>query len=383
MDAFYASVEQLDRPELRGRPIIVGSPSARGVVLTASYEARPFGVRSAMPALQARDLCPDCLFVPPRMKRYAEIARQIRSVFEQFTPLVEPISLDEAFLDITGSLRLFGGARPLAEELKRRVREQTGLTISVGIGPTKMIAKIASDLRKPDGLVEVPATDAVEFLRPLPVGRLWGVGPATLSRLERLGIHRIGDLARTDRTRLQSALGNQADALLALSRAEDGREVAPDRQRKSYGEENTFEHNLRDGPRIRAIIREHAEAVARRLRSDRRTARAIVLKLKLTNRIGPGKYPILTRRQTLPAPTDDGPTIAATALSLWQAAHEGRAVRLIGVSASEIEAAESSAQLGLFDDGGRRRTALNRALDEINTRFGTRTVARGDATRRR
>ncbi|HYD49970.1 MAG TPA: DNA polymerase IV, partial [Terriglobales bacterium] len=286
--------------------------------------------------------------------------------------------LDEAFLDISGSLKLFGGACALAQELKRQVRAETGLTISVGVGPTKMIAKIASDLRKPDGLVEVPADEAVDFLRPLPVSRLWGVGPVTLARLESIGIRTIGDVELASPARLESAIGSLGAFLQALARGEDPRDVSPDRQRKSYGEENTFEQDLRDGPRLRSVIREHAEAIARRLRGDQRVARTVVLKLKLTNRVGPGKYPILTRRQTLEMATDDGTTIAEAALALWDKAHQGRAVRLIGVAATEMQAAANASQLGLFDDGSRRKqSALNRALDQIQARYGNRAVARG------
>lgn len=383
MDAFYASVEQLDHPELRGKPIIVGSDSRRGVVTTASYEARPFGVRSAMPSMQAKKLCPDCLFVRPRMKRYAEVAKQVRAVFEEVTPLVESISLDEAFLDITGSLKLFGDPWTIGRRLKDRMLEATGLVVSVGIGPTKMVAKIASDLCKPDGLAVIAPDEVFDFLRPLPVARLWGVGPATLDRLAPLGVRTIGDAASVDPKLLARELGSLGPHIVALARGEDARQVSPDRERKSYGEERTFDRDYADGPEIRALLRTASDDVARRLRADGRRARVVVLKFKLTTRIGPGKYPILTRRQALDRATDDGPTIAKVALALWAESHQGRKVRLAGVSVTEIEE-DTAAQLALFDDDTRRRqSAINHALDALTERFGQRVIHRGATHRPR
>jgi DNA polymerase-4 len=378
MDAFYAAVEQRDRPELRGKPVIVGGASPRGVVLTASYEARAYGVHSAMPAVQARRLCPDGIFVPGRMRRYAEVARQIRAVFEEFTPLVEPLSLDEAFLDVTGSLALFGSAAEIGRRLKQRVRAVTELTISVGIGPTKMIAKIASGMCKPDGLLEVNPADIDSFLRPLPVSQLWGVGPATLTQLTMLGISSIGALADTDPALLEHRLGTLGVALRELAHGRDPRAVDPERQRKSYGEERTFDRDRRDGDLIRRTIVEYAEAVARRLRTDGCQARTVTLKLKLARRIGPGKYPVLTRSLTLPAPSDDGKTFADAALALWDALQAGKTVRLVGVSVSGI--GNEPMQLSLFRPAAaQRRAALNRALDDLVARFGSGVVARGEA----
>jgi DNA polymerase-4 len=375
MDAFYAAVEQRDRPELRGKPVIVGAASPRGVVLTASYEARVFGVHSAMPGVHARRRCPQGIFVPPRMRRYAEVARQIRGVFEEFTPLVEPLSLDEAFLDVTASLRLFGSVQEIGRRLKQRVREVTELTVSVGIGPTKMIAKIASALCKPDGLLEVPADEVEAFLRPLGVNQLWGVGPTTQAALARAGITTIGALADAEPAALERRLGKLGTLLSALAHGRDGRGVDADRQRKSYGEEQTFDRDLRDGERVRRTIAAHAEAVARRLRADGCRGRTVTLKLKLSQRIGPGKYPVLTRRVTLPAPVDDGKSIADAALALWRAVQAGKTVRLIGVSVSGIEAA--SGQLQLFDGRASRRAALNEAVDKLAARFGRNVVSRG------
>jgi DNA polymerase-4 len=378
MDAFYASVEQLDRPELRGKPVIVGGVGGRGVVSTASYEARRFGVHSAMPTHEARRLCPHGIFVPGRMERYVEVGRQIRAVFHEFTPEVEPLSLDEAFLDITRSLQLFGSARDIAIRLKGRVREATGLTVSVGIGPTKMVAKIASDLGKPDGLVEVVAGEVADFLRPLPVRRLWGAGPKTCAALERLGIRTFGELAAHPAVDLARRLGDHAAALQALARGDDARVVEPDRERKSYGEEQTFDRDLRDGEALRSLIAAQAEAVARRLRADGCAARTVTLKYKLAQRIGPGKYPQHTRRMTLAEPVDDGAAIARAALELWNEAGAGLTIRLVGVAVSGIEA-RNAGQLSLFQaPENRRRADLNRALDALTERFGKDVVRRAD-----
>ncbi|MEA2624559.1 MAG: polymerase [Candidatus Binatota bacterium] len=380
MDAFYAAVEQHDRPELRGQPVIVGGTGGRGVVMTASYEARAFGVRSAMPTVEARRLCPQAVFLPGRMARYAEVSRTIREAFGEFTPAVEPLSLDEAFLDVTSSLSLFGTGRAIAERLKARVREETGLTVSVGIGPTKMVAKIASQLGKPDGLLEVPPEEVDRFLRPLPVGWLWGVGSVTGASLRALGIETIADLADADASLLRAHLGNQGPALRELARGHDRRSVEGDWRRKSYGEENTFAGDLTDGDEIRGTIVAHAEAVARRLRGDGRRGRTITLKIKLARRLGPGKFPMLTRSFTLPRGTDDGKAIADVALALWEAVSAGKTIRLIGVSVSGIDPRDDAAsQLDLFAaTPGGKRAALNRAMDRVAERFGDGALRRGD-----
>ena len=376
MDAFYAAVEQRDRPELRGQPVIVGGASPRGVVLTASYEARVYGVHSAMPGVHARRLCPQGIFVPPRMRRYAEVARQIRTVFGEFTPLVEPLSLDEAFLDVSKSLRLFGSAHEIGTKVKQRVREATDLTVSVGIGSTKMIAKIASALCKPDGLLEVPPEQMETFLRPLPVGHLWGVGPTMQTALARIGITTVGALADAQPADLERRFGKLGAWLSELAHGRDARSVDADRQRKSYGEEATFERDVRDGERVRRTIAGHAEAVARRLRADGCRGRTVTLKLKLAQRIGPGKYPVLTRRTTLPAPVDDGKSIGDAALALWRDVQAGKTVRLIGVSVSGIE--DESGQLPLFGvRDTQRHKALNEAVDKLAARFGRSVVSRG------
>jgi DNA polymerase IV len=377
LDAFYASVEQRDNPELVGKPVIVGGLGGRGVVTTASYEARPFGVRSAMPMVEARRLCPHAVFLPGRMSRYAQVSREVFEVFRSFTPLVEPLSLDEAFLDVTTCLSLLGTPREIATGLRARVREQCGLAVSVGIGPSKMVAKIATTIAKPDGLLEIPPDDVATFLTPLAVSHLWGVGPVTHAALQRAGITTIGDLASADLVRLRSIVGRQAASLAALARGQDDRPVDPGRDRKSCGEENTFAHDMSDGDEVRRTIVAHAEAVAARLRADRLRSRTVVLKLKLAQRKGPGKYPLLTRSRTLAEPTDDGAAISSAALSLWQEVAPGKRIRLIGVSASNLEPA-SAKQLTLLDwPSTERRGALNRAIDDIASRYGRDALRRG------
>src|SRR5437867_1336693 len=380
MDAFYASVEQRDRPELRGRAVIVGGTSSRGVVTAASYEARRFGVRSAMPTVQARALCPDAVFLAGDMAKYRRVSAGIEHLFAPVSPEVGPLSLDEAFTDITASQRLLGPPLAIGRLLKERVRAATGLAVSVGIGPGKMVAKIASDLAKPDGLLEVAAGHVAVFLRPLPVGRLWGVGPVTEAALARAGITTIGELAARPSAALAPFVGAAAaDHLVRLASGHDPRIVEPDLAAKSYGEEGTFGRDTAEDGVVREAIIGHADAVARRLRRDGVRGRVVVLKLKLAERLGPGKFRLLTRRATRPEPTDDGKTISDAALGLWDRHRPRLAVRLVGVSAAGM-VGDAPEQLALFaDGGGRRRAALNRALDAIVARFGLESIGRGCA----
>jgi DNA polymerase-4 len=376
MDAFYASVEQRDHPELRGRPVIVGGTSGRGVVCAASYEARRFGVHSAMPTAHARKLCPEGVFLRGDMAKYRRVSADIREAFESVSPDVEPLSLDEAFIDVTASQRLFGTPLAIGRLVRERVRARTDLAVSVGIGPGKMIAKLASDAAKPDGLLQIESHEVRAFLDPLPVGRLWGVGPVTRGVLERAGIRTIADLAAVDPARLRRIAGPATEHLRALARGDDPRAVEPDRDAKSYGEESTFGEDVRDDTFARTAIIVHAEAVARRLRHDGMAGRVVVLKMKLAERLGPGKFRLLTRRTTLVRPTNDGKTLSDAALALWTAHRPRIPVRLLGVAAAGIVPA-AVPQLGLFDDGGARRAALNDALDRLVARFGEASVARG------
>jgi DNA polymerase-4 len=387
MDAFYASVEQRDRPELRGRPVIVGGTGPRGVVSAASYEARRFGVRSAIPTAQARALCPEGVFLPGDMRRYVRASERIFAIFGRFTPLVEGISLDEAFLDLTGTERLHGPPAEVGRRLRAAVRAELSLAVSVGIAPSKLVAKIASDLAKPDGLLEVPAGRVREFLAPLPVERLWGVGPVARARLEAEGLRCFADLAEADPRRLERLLGRFGPEAARLARGEDAREVEVDRAPVSYSEENTFERDVADRETLESALAAHAEAVARRLRRDGVRGRTVVVKMKLGRRRAPGPrgYPLLTRRTTLAEPSDDGAAIAAAARALLAQAGPPEPLRLLGVGVTNLVAC-GAGQLGLFAPPGERtrRERLNRALDALSDRFGpgaVRPATAGDVAR--
>ncbi len=381
MDAFYASIEQRDHPELRGLPVIVGANSARGVVSAASYEARKYGVRSAMPGFRARALCPNGVFIAPNMARYAEVSEQVHSVFQEFTPEIEPIALDEAFLDITGSERLFGGPLELATQLKQRVRERTELTVTVAVAPNKLVAKIACTLAKPDGLRIVQPSEVRALLAPLPVRKLWGVGPVLAEKLQRLGLKTLGDLVAYDTRQLTRDLGERAAELQALAAGHDTRPVISERAAKSIGEENTFESNVSDREVVSAALTTHADEVARRLRRSGYMGHTITLKIKLgqarTRRAArvPGEqgdepvYPLLTRAKTLRVPTDDGRVIREVALELWDTAKVGEPVRLLGISVSQLSPSQQS-QLDLFTESSRPKRQLGVALDAIRERFG-------------
>ena len=384
MDAFYASIEQRDDPALRGHPVIVGAVSGRGVVAAASYEARQFGVRSAMPGFRARELCPQGVFLPSNMQKYAAVSAQIQAVFAEFTPIVEPLALDEAFLDVSGSAHLFGGAPAVAQELKRRVREVTDLTVSVGVAPNKLVAKIACSLGKPDGLRVVDPGDVRALMDPLPVAWLWGVGPVLQERLIGAGITTLAELARHDSASLERLVGSRGAELAALARGEDDRPVEANRAPKSYGEESTFERDVDGRQAIEDALRAHADAVARRVRHDGYQGRTVTLKIKL-GRATPGRasargprYPLLSRSRTLPEPTDDGSVIGRVAVELFRDAGVHEPVRLLGVSLSGLEwwdVGGAPQQLSLFD-GPSKRDPLGPALDAITQRFGVGAIRR-------
>ena len=384
MDAFYASIEQRDHPELRGKPVIVGAASKRGVVAAASYEARVFGVRSAMPGFRARELCPDGVFLPSNMEHYVAVSAQVHAVFEHFTPEIEPIALDEAFLDITGSLALLGAPRKLAADLKRAVRDATALNVSVGLAPNKLVAKLACTLGKPDGLKLIEAHEVRAFVDPLPIRRLWGVGPVLGAKLASLGVQTFSDLSSYDPRELTNALGERATELQRLARGEDERPVLAYREPKSYGEENTFETDVSDRVRVTAALTEHAETVARRLRHDDYSGRTVTIKAKLGRARGRREsrdasvatepyYPLVTRSRTLPQPTSDGALIRQVAIELWDEAKLAEPVRLLGVSLSNLERGAGGAQLDLFTHP---KSALGKTLDAITQRFGDRAISR-------
>ncbi len=372
MDAFYASVEQRDDPKLRGRPVIVGGHAQRGVVLAASYEVRPFGVRSAMPMARALRLAPDAIVVPPRMRAYADASERVFDILHSVTPLVEGLSLDEAFLDVTASTRLLGSPAEIAALVRRRITEELQLPSSAGIADVKFVAKIASDLAKPNGQREVPPGTSAAFLAPLGIGRLWGVGPKTEARLKLLGFKTIGDLARVEPAYLERKVGAAAGAhLAALSRGVDARPVVPDREAKSIGAEATFDSDLTGAEALRPHLHAQALRVGRRLRRAGVRARTVHLKLKLAD------FTLVTRQATLESATDDGQALYRAAAELLDRNLPAQAVRLTGVSAHGLEAAEP-AQTSLLARAPSPRDALNRAMDAINSRFGGRAVTTAD-----
>ena len=380
LDAFYASVEQRDRPELQGRPVAVGGEGPRGVVAAASYEARHFGVHSAMPSFEARRLCPRLVFLRGNMALYQHESRKVFEIFRSFSPQVEGLSLDEAFLDLTGTERLLGRPKEVGDALRAQVRDTLDLPLSVGIAPVKMVAKIASETAKPDGLFEVMPGEVRDFLDPLPVHRIWGVGIVAQGRLHAAGFHTLGDLARAADSVLRDSLGDWGIEMARLARGEDFREVDPYRKVVSYGEENTFERDVEDLGVLESAIRSHAESVARRLRRDGVRASTVVIKWKAAQRIAPGPrgHPVRTRRMTLAHAVDDGVEIAAAAKRLLAETGPTEPVRLIGVSCTNLVKARAS-QLSVFPRAdGEKRNKLNQVLDRITERFGKRALRRAD-----
>lgn len=374
MDAFYAAVEQRDHPQLRGQPVIVGADPkggrGRGVVATASYEARRFGVGSAMAISEAWRRCPQGIYVRPDMEKYAAVSHEVMEVMRRFTDRVEPISIDEAFLDVTASQRLFGDGEQIARALKAELVAHTRLTASVGVASSKLVAKIASDLRKPDGLVVVPPGTEAAFLAPLPIRRLWGVGPRTEEDLARLGVRTIGELAALDGERLARRLGSHGHDLLALARGEDGRAVIADAEGpKSIGQEHTFDSDTASRHLLRRTLLELCDAVARRLRHHGLRARTVTLKYRDED------FRTVTRARTMAEATDSGEALFETAWLLFAAVHGERRVRLLGVSSSNFP---GEAQLGLFAPEPR---GVDRALDAVNDRFGQGAVVRASLLR--
>ena len=369
MDAFYAAIEQLDDPALRGRPLLIGPPSSRGVVLTASYVARPFGVGSAMPMARARQLCPQALVVPPRFERYQEVSATIMRLFGEFSPQVEPLSLDEAFLDMTGSERLFGSPEQIGLKLKRAVRDATGgLTASVGISGTKYVAKVASGHRKPDGLTIVEPTEAAGWLAPQPVANLWGAGPKTTARLERLGLRTIGALAALDPGRLELELGVLGRRFQDLARGLDPRGVSGTRAARGLSCERTLEKDISGRAAIEPYLRSAAETVAARLR--RRGTRATGVRVKLKR----SDFRIITRQRALAKPTDVSTELYAAGAPLLDGIDLRGPFRLVGLGAFEL-ATSADQQLGLPIADGRARR-LETTLDGVRERFGSGAVQR-------
>jgi DNA polymerase-4 len=368
LDAFYASVEVLDNPELRGRPVIVGGePGGRGVVSAASYEARRFGVHSAMPLRTATRLCPTGVFLPGRPDRYRDLSRQVMRIFASYTPLVEPISLDEAFLDVTGSIDAFGDGETIAGSVKQRVRDEVGLVVSVGVAANKLCAKVASDLRKPDGLVVVLHGEEAAFLAPLPVRRLWGVGPQAQQTLADYGVTTIGQLAALSEATLHRRFGSHGSELALRARGVDSAPVVPSSAPKSIGHELTFNHDVTDPGRLEATLLDLAESVASRLRAHHLAAGAVQLKLRYEG------FETLTRQQAVPHQTRESEPIYVAGVALLRKTLAGdRAVRLIGLTAIHLTDVQ---QLTLFDAPD-RSDRLTRSIDAVRERFGEKAITR-------
>lgn len=373
MDAFYASVEERDRPELVGRPVIVGgTPEGRGVVAAANYVVRKFGVHSAMPTGRALRLCPEAIVLRPRMEHYAAVSRQIRNVFERYTSLVEPLSLDEAFLDVTGSRQLFGTAVEIAHRIRADILRETRLTASVGVAPNKFLAKIASDLDKPDGLTVVDLDGIQQFLDPLPVSRLWGVGKVACRLLQQLGVETILQLRQLKPELLRDRFGRGGEHLWQLAHGIDHRPVVPDREAKSISHETTFSVDIDDQELLRTWLLELTEQVARRLRRHNLQARTVMLKVRYWD------FRTITRSHTLPAATSSTGTLREAASGMFgQLEGKLHPVRLLGMGTSGLER-QGPVQLSLFDEPDRRKQHnLDSTSDEIRDRFGTSALRRG------
>jgi len=370
MDAFYASVELLRRPELRGKPMIVGGGGTRGVVLSATYEARAYGVHSAMPMMRARRLCPDAVIVAPTPGVYAEASANVMEVFRSVTPLVEPISLDEAFLDVRGAANRLGTPRQIGAWIRATVQDEQGITCSVGVATTMFVAKLASARCKPDGLLVVPAGNVVGFLHPLPVGALWGVGEKTEQTLQQLGLHTVGDIANTPVGTLQRALGAAAGShLSALAWGRDRRKVTPQEPDKSIGAEQTFSVDVDDPAVVTRELLRLAERTAGRLRASDQVGRTVSIKIRFAD------FTTITRSKTLPEATDVGRVVYETAVALYQALGLERArLRLVGVRVEGIADAHGvphQLALGERESGWRE---AERAVDKASRRFGAGAV---------
>ncbi len=370
MDAFYAAVEERDRPELRGKPVIIGADpkggAGRGVVSTASYAARKFGVSSAMPISTAYRLCPQGIFISPDMSKYAEVSKQIRKVFEMFTDLVEPISVDEAFLDVSGSVRLFGDGEQVARKIKAEILKQTALTASVGVASAKLIAKIASDLQKPDGLVVVPPGTERAFLAPLPVRRLWGVGPKMEERLARLGIHTVGQLALAKATRLLGVYGLD---LQRLARGEDDRPVVSEAgPARSVSVEHTFDHDIADARVLKKRLLQLSDELSRRLRAESLSGRTITLKYRDET------FTTTTHARSRKTTTRTAAELFEMASTLFDEVHGSRKVRLLGIGVSGFD---EPLQKSLFeDDAPVKNRSIDELRDKVREKYGRKALVR-------
>jgi DNA polymerase-4 len=378
MDAFYASIEMRDDPSLQGRPVAVGGTAEqRGVISAASYESREFGVHSAMPTAQALKLCPDLVLLPANFDRYTEESRRIMQIFRRYTPIVEPLSLDEAFLDVEGCERLHGDAIEIGRGIKRDILKETGLVASVGVAPSKFLAKLASDLDKPDGFRVVQPEEVREVLDPLPVSKIFGVGPRTAKRLETLGVHTVGDLAGRDRDEVSREFGASGAWIHDLAHGIDPRRVTPGRSEKSHGMERTFAEDISDREELRALMFEFSEEVSYALRHRGLRGKRVTLKARYWN------FKTVTRSKTLSFATNDGRRIYAVARELFERVPEGP-LRLLGIQMGALEDVRAPVQSSLFEDveappevEEARPEAATAALDKIRRRFGRGSIMPG------
>jgi DNA polymerase-4 len=381
MDAFFASVEQHDNPELKGKPVVVGSPpDQRGVVAAASYEARAFGIHSAMPSRTAFQKCPDAVFVHGNMARYKEVSRQIMRIFESYTPLVQPLSIDEAFLNVTGAQRLFGDGQTIAEKIRHDILEETGLTASVGIAPNMFLAKLASDMNKPDGITVVPLRQEIieQFLAPLPIGRMWGVGKVTQKKLLSLGLTTIGKLQQCDTKRLEKAIGRRAaEGFSRLAHGIDEREITLKTDDKSISNETTFKADATDPNSIVATYKRLIDKVGGRLRKAGFFATTVHLKLRWSD------FSTITRQTRLSIPCCDDITLRETGMALFNEHLQNRPVRLIGFGVSGLTKTDQpqTLQLNLFETPDtalhEKRSRLSHTADGIKHKYGDQSIQRG------
>ncbi len=377
MDAFYASVEMLDNPQLKGKCVIVGGTSNRGVVSAASYEARRHGVHSAMPVFQAKRLCPQGVFIPPRMSRYKTVSRGIMAILKTFSPLVEIVSIDEAYLDVQGSLQIMGTSREIAGNIKQKIRAQTGLTCSVGMAPVRFLAKIASDLEKPDGLTIIYPAEVPEFIETLAIQKVPGIGKKSTQALHRLGIRYLGDVRRYPREMLEKRLGKWGRRLINLSKGIDPTPVSPERDHKSVSAEQTLAANTMDTHFLKQIMLQQSQRVSKQLRKMGVRAKVITLKLKHDD------FKQVTRRTTISVPTHSTETIFHEAVGLLEQYQLTQKVRLVGVGASGFISSSQPIQMDIFDAAPRRNRnweKVDQTLDHISRKFGKKLVDRASLT---
>jgi DNA polymerase-4 len=375
MDAFFASIEQRDHPQLLGKPVIIGgSAESRGVVSTCSYEARKFGVHSAMPMIQAKRLCPNGVFLPVNRRKYSEVSRQMFTILRKYTPVIEPLSIDEAFLDVTGCERLFGDGLAIARKLKLDIQNELQLTASVGISYNKFLAKLASDLDKPNGLVSITPHDLTRIVHPLPVSRLWGIGKKSAEQLMRLGLRTIGDVAQMDVNRVRTYIGNLADHIYRLAHGIDERPVEVRQEAKSIGQETTFSTDVTDHKLLETTLLAQIESVTRRLRARNLECRTVTIKIRYA------PFRTITKSHTLPTPTSLDMVLFNVAKHLLQkcSMQADDAIRLIGISVSHFTADDYTEQLSLFDEevNTAKQSQLAKTIDALKDKFGDQVIQR-------